>query len=227
MGKLKLLYLVPTLNGVGSETDMKLPWLDTTAKNKIQSWYLLMQNEFSVKVQEKKTSTLMKIVAFFLGLIRKVVPNVCSQKEFMDDFTTTLYGTVYVSFDLADLKDEDYVNEIGHMVHEFTHVEQFRRELLMPLKYVFSQYWRMRYEVEACCRTLEYLSRAGFEGVDFFAEMNSDLYNIQNSYGINAENMKIAKRLMQAALIQIRNDFSDPSTLVTKAIEFWNCVDRK
>lgn len=202
-------------------------WLESIVKNKIQSWYLLMQNEFSVKVQNKKDSRLMRLIAFFLGIIRKFIPNVCSAKEFMEDFTTTLYGTVYVSFDVSELKDEDYVHEISHMVHEFTHVEQFRRELLMPLKYLFSSYWRMRYEVEAYCRTMEYLYRAKIDGTDFLSEIESDLWSLKSSYGVSAENLKIAKSLMQAFFIKLRNGAEPKSELVTKAIEFWSCVDRK
>jgi len=202
-------------------------WLKTLVSNKIQSWYLLMQNEFSVKVVKKSNSTLMKIVAFILGIARKVIPGICSSKEFMDDFTTTVYGTVYVSFDVGELKDEDYVEEISHMVHEFTHVEQFRREFLMPLKYIFSSYWRMKYEVEAFCRSFEYLFRSKADNVDFLFILNSNLESLKDAYGVGEENIRIAKKLMQTSLLKIQNGSEPKTELVMKAIEFWNCVDRK
>lgn len=206
----------------------KLPcWLKSMVSNKLQAWYLLMQNEFDVKVQEKKDSRFMKLVAFLLGIVRKFVPNVCSPKEFMEDFTTTIYGTVYVSFDPGALDDADSEEEIIHMVHEFTHVEQFRREFLMPLKYVFSSYWRMRYEVEAFCRSIEYLSRSRAEDVDYVGTMNGNLESLKSSYGVGDENMRIAKKLMQASLLRIRNGSEPKSLLVTKALEFWACVNRK
>ena len=185
-----------------------------------------MQDEFDVVVQEKKTSKLMRLFAFVLGIVRRIIPNVCSSKEFMEDFTTTVYGTVYVSYDPGSLEDEYARSEICHMVHEFTHVEQFRREFFMPLKYIFSAYWRMRYEVEAYCRTIEYLIRSKAE-VDYVGEINSDLDSLKSSYGVGDENVRIARKLMQAFLIKIQNGSEPGSKLVQKALEFWATVNRK
>ncbi len=201
-------------------------WLEAVVTNKIQSWYLLMQNEFDVMVVEKKDSRLMRLVAFFLGIIRKFISNVCSPTEFMDDFTTTIYCTVYVSFPVSELKDENYVHEISHMVHEFTHAEQFRTELLMPLKYLFSSHWRMRYEVEAYCRTMEYLIRTKveFDVADYISEQ---LGSLQESYGVGPSDLKVAKNLMQAYFLRLKNGTEPLSELVTKAIEFWECVDKR
>lgn len=201
-------------------------WLEAVVTNKIQSWYLLMQNEFDVKVVEKKNSRFMKLVAFCLGIIRRFIPNVCSPTEFMDDFTTTIYGTVYVSFPVSELEDKDYVQEISHMVHEFTHAEQFRREALMPLKYLFSAYWRMRYEVEAYCRTMEYLVKAKvkFDIGDF---VSGNIDSLKSSYGVGPSDLKVAKNLMQAFFLKIKNGAEPASELVTKAVEFWECVDKR
>jgi len=132
-------------------TDLKL------SRTKIVTWYRKMGDRFSVKYIQKKRSFLMIIISFFLGIGHLFSKGICSRKEFMDDFTTTLYGRIYIDYEIGNSKQMSYRSNIPHIMHEIQHTRQFRKNpIMMPLRYLFSKSWRARYEAECWMTHLEY-----------------------------------------------------------------------
>lgn len=101
------------------------------------------------KVLPKASSTLMKVIDFFLKLI-----TLWRQKYFMTTFTTTLGYVVYTPVGWDDVTETARLNILRH---ERVHMKQRKEKgslwfsisyLLLPLPCVWA-YYRMKYEMEA------------------------------------------------------------------------------
>lgn len=107
------------------------------------------KNITPVKLKEKRSSLFMRFLGSCLNLLQFLGWNVPSKRRFMDHYTTTVRKTIYYS---GGWPGGEKVTPL--VVHELCHVLQFR-SALMPLRYLFSQKWRIYYE--ATCVQAEVL----------------------------------------------------------------------
>ena len=70
-----------------------------------------------------------------------------------------------------------YREDVGLHEHEKTHVRQFLHDPLYAFRYTFSKKWRLKYEVEAYVRQLEFVSDRQYYR-HRFAEFLRDKYNL-------------------------------------------------
>jgi len=97
-----------------------------------------------VKVVEKSSSWLMKVIAWFLALLTKMKIIDFPVKKFMEEYTTTILSTIYSGHMTEDSEPNSLV------VHEFTHVMQWHDgKIGFVLSYLFSPMKRAFYESEA------------------------------------------------------------------------------
>jgi hypothetical protein len=173
----------------------------------------------------------MKIIAFFMNILHFFSKDIVSGKEFINDYTTTIFGTVYTSYDITSLKEGDsYAHHIPHIVHEFTHVLQFRRNwFTMPIKYLFSKNARAMYEAECFASHLEYawkyelaIKEAAYKRLHLSEYITNSLKGLDDDYGIDSSQLLKVDKYLQDKLmfLQINPDLDINCTpVVETAIE--------
>lgn len=192
----------------------------------LEAWYHCMEVQYKMQVVQKKDSALMKTIAFFLNIIHKFFSNVCSGEDFMNSFTTTLFNKIYVCYPINSLKDDNYNIDIPHIIHETQHVLQFRSSLMMPVKYLFSGYQRMLYEVEAFSNEIEYkVKTKDPENLMIFIE--NAVWSLKSEYGVSVASAKIARSMLLKKLEAFKKGKFDKNTISDNAIKFWNSLKVK
>jgi hypothetical protein len=183
--------------------------------SKLIGWYKLMSQDQNVSFIPKKTSWLMKLFAFFIGLARIFNKNICSPKEFIEDYTTTIYGNIYLSYEIGTGNN---VSEIFLVLHELKHTQQFREHpILMPIKYLCSPSKRAEYEVECFMTYLETCSvlLVGTEAEKFVHYQNyanKCLIELQTNYGIDGDQLEGMKNQFQNYIAMLISGIPIPLT---------------
>jgi hypothetical protein len=201
---------------------MALSYLTNTklTQSKLIAWYGLMQDEFDIVFIPKKESWLMKFFTFFISLARIFNKNICTPKEFMEDYTTTIYNRIYISYDIGS--SPNYISEIFLIAHEVTHTLQFREErFLMPLKYLFSNVRRSEYETEAFLTHLELCHYLLLGAEDLKQQHYQDyirkcMIELQANYGVSGTDLLEDEQWLQFRLERLNQDayvLTEPSRL--------------
>jgi hypothetical protein len=180
--------------------------------DKLKVWYGLYGAKLDIRFIYKPKSWIMQVIAFFLGIVHFFNKNVTSRREFLDDFTTTLYGRVYTSYDVREIQDATNLNgHIPHIIHEARHVMQFREHpIMMPLKYVFSKFSRAMAEAECFATHLEYIwnfasaHRSEEERErECYGYITKVLEGLRNDYGISPAQLERAQTFLNARVIML------------------------
>jgi hypothetical protein len=162
---------------------------EPTAKT-VKDFWTYMSQEYDSVVIPKATATEMKIVATFLDVL-----NIQDNDVFMNRFTTTLGGRIYIPFELG-VANAYYGlwGQIRVCVHEHQHIEQGHREgwIVFGERYITSSSYRAGYEAEAygCDLEMEYWYR----GIDADLEIRGcSMAGGLKNYGCNIEDIEQAK----------------------------------
>ena len=105
-----------------------------------------MFGKWDLEIVKKENSWLMNFIGWFLQLIR-----VMKKKTFMERYTTTMFGKVYLNFELGNLEQRSWASQMALIAHESEH----RRQCTLGpswwwrLEYLFSKKKRALYEMWA------------------------------------------------------------------------------
>lgn len=105
-----------------------------------------MQRTFGSRVEEKQDSKVMQLAAVMLDAL-----DIQDREQFMRDFVTTLYRTIYIPFNLGVAGRWDLWSQVRVCVHEHQHIVQGEREgwVVFSSRYLTSPSFRAGYEAEA------------------------------------------------------------------------------
>lgn len=95
-----------------------------------------------VRVVPKEESWLMRAIGSLLAFLTKLKIVDFPKAKFMNDYTTTLWGTIYS----GHMTEDDPPSSLS--CHELTHRLQFL-VWYMPIMYLLSKEWRMYFESES------------------------------------------------------------------------------
>lgn len=133
---------------------------------------------YDIEVSPKGDSDFMNNVGEFLELI-----GVSESEHFMKNYTTTIYETIYVPWDLDDT-DHDPTMKLIILAHELVHVNQFRESpVAFPMRYLADKSWRSQYEAEAMAEELVFTHK-------LTGETNID-GRVQTLYGYGLEHRHV------------------------------------
>ena len=155
----------------------------------VQDFWAFMCKRFSSKVVQKDESRVMGVAAELLNVL-----DIQDKDQFMKNFVTTLYCTIYVPFEIG-ISDShwDLWDQIRVCVHEHQHIVQGNREGWMTFgsHYLTSSSFRAGYEVEAygCDLELEFY-RTG-KVIDIDARASS-----LKSYGCSESDIEMVKSML-------------------------------
>jgi len=93
-----------------------------------------------IKVVQKETSILMRMIAWGLSVLTKMKIVDFSRDRFMNDYITTIGSTIYIGADRTMSQTTE--------LHELCHALQFQR-VWMELLYLVSKKWRSYFESSA------------------------------------------------------------------------------
>jgi hypothetical protein len=128
----------------------------------------------------------MKASAFILERLGPI-----PKGEFQTNYTTTIGETIYAPKDFWDWSFEQAQDTL---VHEFVHVNQYRRDgLTFMFRYVTNPGWRARYEAEAYATNLAANWRRGEYTISAL-----DYAELLTFYGCSPKQIKIAETLILA-----------------------------
>jgi len=163
---------------------------------KTKEFYEIMLKSFKAKVVEKKDSTYMKILSLFLDKITPI-----DNDEFMEKWTTTLWNTIYIPFEVGVPTELYPLNrQITTLIHELTHVSQFQKSPhLMPLMYALDHVERaITYEAEAFSATIEFN----------YARFGNQYHPIWENYVDKLSNYNCTERDGNAVISKLKSDFA-------------------
>ena len=117
----------------------------------VEEFYRVRTRTYGAHVTQKGDSSMMKAVANFLDLI-----NVQDKEMFLNNFTTTIFDTVYVPYSVGVAGDYSLWDQITTLVHELVHVTQHDADRLgFWLKYLANKTDRAHFEAQAYGADLE------------------------------------------------------------------------
>lgn len=106
-----------------------------------------LAKEFAIKLLDRfdaelgeKDDSFLSMAGYFVEAFSDI-----SRQEFIDDYTQTIYSTVYPRKGLFD----NPWKAICTIAHECIHVTQFDEDIFMPMKYLNNSAERARYEGKA------------------------------------------------------------------------------
>jgi len=146
--------------------------------------------EFGAKSVDKNDSGFMKSIGWFLDAI-----NVLDKDDFLENFTTTIFTTIYRPFEIGNEDDGwDLWHQITICVHELVHVMQYKDDPIgFTFSYVASKSSRSDYEAKAYAADMEmHHWRYG------------TIYNIERrmqslkSYGVDQEHIDFAIQVLES-----------------------------
>jgi len=159
----------------------------------IDFWHY-MQKKYDTKVVNKKKSKLMRAVANFMDDF-----GIMSGKKFMNDFTTTLFGKIYVPFTIGDANTKRLESQIAICVHEHQHIQQNRRDNGYSRKYIFNKAYRAYVEAEAYGANMELHFWYAGHVLDPVA-LAEKLYD----YGCKDKHIRVAQKHLESMAITVK-----------------------
>ena len=128
-----------------------------------------MFGKWDLEVVNKKDSWLMNFIGWFLQLIK-----VMTKETFMENYTTTMFGKVYLNFELGNLEQRSGISQMALITHESEHRRQCIRDSswLWRLGYLFSEKRRTCYEMVAYGSTMKIKYTIGKEMPDIEKYIN-------------------------------------------------------
>jgi hypothetical protein len=144
------------------------------------------------KVVQKKSSKLMGLIAKFIPWFTPI-----KEDEFLEEYTQTLPGHIYVAFKLGDTSTGySLETQLRVMVHECGHLDQFNADPKMPAKYLGRPAIRAMLEAECFSMNAEfnYFCR----GVNFSDRVYSAYASKLKNYGCDADDIKGAYATIEA-----------------------------
>lgn len=110
-----------------------------------------MFRKFDLEAKDKEDSILMKIIAWFLN-----VTTIMKRKVFMKNYTTTMFGKVYLRYKIGDLQ-RHFKDQMAMIGHECTHRLQAKKNIpfFWRIYYLFSSKKRADYEMEGYATTMK------------------------------------------------------------------------
>jgi len=117
----------------------------------VKEFYRDGLRSYGARIKSKKDSDMMVAVSRFLDLIK-----VQDKEMFLNSFTTTIFDTIYVPYEVGVEGDYDLWDQVTTLVHELVHVTQHDADKLgFWLKYLASGSDRAHYEAQAYGADLE------------------------------------------------------------------------
>lgn len=144
------------------------------------------------EVVQKKKSTLMSLIAKFIPFFTPI-----KEDEFLEEYTQTLPGHIYVAFKLGDVSTGySLETQLRVMVHECGHLDQFNTDPKMPAKYLGRTAIRAMLEAECFSMNAEfnYFCRGGQLNEKVYAKYAAKLKN----YSCDADDIKGAYATIEA-----------------------------
>ena len=164
----------------------------------VQSFYHDACVSYGAHVRSKGDDAMMKLVANFLDLI-----GVQDKQQFLNDFTTTIFDTIYTPYTVgvAGSPGYDLWSQITTLVHELTHVTQHDADRLgFWMKYLADKSARAHYEAQAYGADLEmHIWRYG-EPYDL-----AETAGYLQYYGLQQEHIEFAHVELQTIADVIQN----------------------
>jgi len=155
----------------------------------VQQFWKDALKEYDAKSVDKDDSDFMKSIATFLDAIK-----VLDKEDFMKQFTTTIFKTIYRPFKIGDTANYDLWSQITVLVHELTHVLQFKAdEVGFTVGYIVNKSSRAAFEADAYGADLE-----------MHYWMYGKLYNIKaraanlKYYGLQQEHIDFAASVLES-----------------------------
>lgn len=156
-----------------------------------KNFWAYMQSEFGSSVEEKNNSAVMKAAAALLDVL-----DIQDKEQFMKDFVTTLYKTIYTPFKIGIEEPASrwsLWSQVRVCVHEHQHVVQGEREGWPTFcsRYLTSSSYRAGYEAEAygCDLEMEYYKTGQILDIDQRVSMLKD-------YGCKDVDIEQAKQML-------------------------------
>lgn len=180
----------------------------------VRVFWNYMSQRFGFKIVSKATALDMKLIAGLLDAL-----NIVHKDDFMERFTTTVAGTVYIPFDLG--VPNSYYGLWEQMVvcvHEAQHIVQDDKGLKFEWDYLTSTAARTQYEVEAYRAGMEMWWR--YQGIMPSVGRTASTLTF---YGCTSDDVKAATAALNAAVPMIRQ--GGLSTKASVAAATW--MDRR
>ena len=114
----------------------------------VKDFWRYMTRKYKTRVVSKANADEMHLVAGALAAM-----GIMDAKKFLEKYTTTLWGTIYVPFVPGD-RETDLVAQVTICVHEHVHVRQFK-DPEFAAEYLRSSAKRALHEAEAYRATME------------------------------------------------------------------------
>ena len=160
-----------------------------------------LREHYNSTVVAKDKSAVMKAAAVLLDTL-----NIQDRDQFMQQFVTTLYRTIYVPFAIGDEGSGwSLWSQIRVAVHEHQHIEQGDRDgwPTFSTRYLTSGSWRASYEAEAYGSDLEmdwWYRRGGFDLSKWIGGRVQSL----KSYGCKQVDIDMAENILSIRAKTVR-----------------------
>jgi hypothetical protein len=155
----------------------------------VRDFWAFMQKTYGSNAEQKSKSVLMNLVADVLGAAEFV-----NKDEFMKNFVTTLYKTIYIPFAIGEVDTGwSLWNQVRVCVHEHQHIEQGERDGwgVFAARYLTSSSFRAGYEAEAFGSDLE----MEFWRTGSILDIDQRVSTLK-SYGCSAADIDQAKEML-------------------------------
>lgn len=172
-----------------------------------KAFWAYMQNEFGSSVEEKNDALVMEVAADLLAVLK-----IQDKEQFMKNFVTTLYKTIYIPFEIG-VEDDRWTlwNQVRVCVHEHQHIVQGERDgwVTFCSSYLTSSLCRAGYEAEAYGSDLE----MEFWRTEDILDINQRVASLK-SYGCSDEDIEQARQMLEIrADVVVQGVVANPSSI--------------
>ena len=177
---------------------------------KVKKFYQIMQDHYHIKIKQKDDAWYMKGIGYFLEVFGDI-----TEKDFMENFTTTLGEWVFLNFEIGNEKQKKLVNQVSLLIHELVHVKDYREEaIIMPILYLSQNGEKSIYEARAWSANIEFRYRANGSYKPNFDSFGEKF----RKYGGNSDDKKVIAKALESDFLMIEQGIKI-SPIVRHAIE--------
>jgi len=149
----------------------------------VKDFYAAATKQYGASIINKSDNEFMKLVSSFLDGI-----GVLDKDVFMKHFVTTVGTSIYIPYEVGADGEWSLWNQIGVLVHELVHCEQYREApAAFMVKYLVNKSDRATYEAQAYGADLEMKYWFNGQGYDIKKRTQSLL-----NYGLQQEHCDYA-----------------------------------
>ncbi|MCJ7759715.1 hypothetical protein MUP59_01035 [Candidatus Bathyarchaeota archaeon] len=174
----------------------------------VKDFWSYMQGVFGSCVEQKNEAAVMKMAVALLSVLK-----IQNKDQFMKDFVTTLYNTIYIPFEIGINDDHwDLWDQICVCVHEHQHIVQGERDCWVTFvsRYLTSTSFRAGYEAEAYGCNLE----MEFWRTGKIIDTGARVFSLKN-YGCKDDDIEMAKRILDVRAEVVRQGVVENKSSIT------------